>query len=706
MFSLHLGDSLEVLKSIKDNSIDSVVTDPPYGLAFMNKKWDCDVPSVELWREVLRVLKPGGHLLSFGGTRTYHRMVVSIEDAGFEIRDQLQWLYGSGFPKSHNISKSVAKINGDVLEVVGSGRSGSSSRAYQSEDKTTAGNYEITKANNEWDGWGTALKPAFEPLVYATKPLTGAYLLSSLVHECQLLLYAEIAKSLLRFNLSESTQQSIVQWSAGKSTLTRGALSEVTAMLQSESETNSSLNTVFSWLNTLEEIFQQGSTFTTEMESSLTIDLKTLNYLLSKNTQENIIQAETSQNGQTSNALPVANLFNGLSYKLNFILKPSAQEPVTSSDGPLKSLQAAATNNEPIVLARKPLEKGLTIAENVLKWGTGALNIDECRIEGVKPKGSGSSSSFVSKRRKDYSPEAVSKLGRFPANLILDETAAEMLDEQSGISKSTGGDGYKNSMFCGGKKTGGHGLGDVGGASRFFYVAKASKRERYVALTCSCKAVKPELWERQGLSQKDQTVITSQLKDICERQLKESLSSVTLLSGKNITANYLQECKSITLMETLETIELITCKWSHHLSIRESIQAVKKEMESGLSHALYAKLLSLLMLLIGIYPEKGGHYTGVAVHATLAELLRKSVCEGCGASPKAEGHPTQKPIKLMRYLCRLITPPNGTVLDPFTGSGSTGVAAIKEGFSFVGIEREKEYLEIAKRRINHAQQNI
>ncbi len=95
---LILGDSLQKLKDLPTNTVDAVITDPPYGLSFMGKKWDYDVPSVELWREVFRVMKPGAHLLSFGGTRTYHRMVVAIEDAGFEIRDQVMWIYGSGFP--------------------------------------------------------------------------------------------------------------------------------------------------------------------------------------------------------------------------------------------------------------------------------------------------------------------------------------------------------------------------------------------------------------------------------------------------------------------------------------------------------------------------------------------------------------------------------------------------------------------------------
>ena len=116
---IHVGDCIEVMKTMPENSVDSVVTDCPYGLAFMGKKWDYDVPSVDVWREAIRVLKPGGHLLCFGGTRTYHRIVVNIEDAGFEIRDQLQWLYGSGFPKSLDVSKAIDKAAGAEREVVG-----------------------------------------------------------------------------------------------------------------------------------------------------------------------------------------------------------------------------------------------------------------------------------------------------------------------------------------------------------------------------------------------------------------------------------------------------------------------------------------------------------------------------------------------------------------------------------------------------------
>lgn len=107
------GDCLEALKGMPDNSVDSIVTDPPYGLSFMNKKWDYDVPEQAIWEECLRVLKPGGHLLAFAGTRTQHRMAVRIEDAGFEIRDMIAWVYGSGFPKSLDVSKAIDKANGE-----------------------------------------------------------------------------------------------------------------------------------------------------------------------------------------------------------------------------------------------------------------------------------------------------------------------------------------------------------------------------------------------------------------------------------------------------------------------------------------------------------------------------------------------------------------------------------------------------------------
>jgi site-specific DNA-methyltransferase (adenine-specific) len=186
---LYHGDCLEVMSEIADNSVDSIVTDPPYGLSFMGKKWDYDVPSQEIWEECLRVLKPGGYLLSFAGTRTQHRMACRIEDAGFEIRDMIAWVYGSGFPKSLNISKAIDKMAGAEREVVGKVFRGDVEKAktsgvtmaaadanknnkaifgYGTEDITSP----ATDEAKQWDGWGTALKPAIEPITVARKPLS------------------------------------------------------------------------------------------------------------------------------------------------------------------------------------------------------------------------------------------------------------------------------------------------------------------------------------------------------------------------------------------------------------------------------------------------------------------------------------------------------------------------------------------------------
>ncbi|AXH68079.1 DNA methylase [Mycobacterium phage Target] len=151
---LRLGDCRDILTELEDASVDAILTDPPYELAFMGKKWDGSgiAFDVEMWEQCLRVLKPGGHLLAFGGSRTWHRLTVAIEDAGFEIRDSIAWLYGSGFPKSLDVSKAIDKAAGAEREV------------------------------RQWQGWGTALKPAFEPIVVARKPLVGTVAANVLEH--------------------------------------------------------------------------------------------------------------------------------------------------------------------------------------------------------------------------------------------------------------------------------------------------------------------------------------------------------------------------------------------------------------------------------------------------------------------------------------------------------------------------------------------
>lgn len=404
-YTLHLGDCLLVLKTFPDNSFDSVVTDPPYGLTankkggsgvaslnldnpygrsrigtgngaggFMGMKWDSDVPPVEVWAECLRVLKPGGYLLAFAGTRTQHRMAVRIEEAGFEIRDMIAWLYGSGFPKSRNIAQ---------MDMAG-------------EDA------------ERWAGWGTALKPALEPITVARKPLAG------------------------------------------------------------------------------------------------------------------------------------------------------------------------------------------TVAANVLEHGTGALNIDGCRIPS-EPMPPNTGAGGLPRRREDEQrgPGAVSQPhagGRWPANLIHDgsEEVVTLFPADAGQAAplaTRNSDKTRNSYGAFACSPDAHfSPHDAGGsAARFFYCAKASRRDRN---------------------------------------------------------------------EGCEHVERKPLHWS-----------------SG--------------------SQNPGSFQADGIDKT-----------------SQNNHPTVKPTDLMAYLVRLVTPPGGKVLDPFTGSGSTGKAAVREGFEFVGIEREAPYLAIAEARIAHELERV
>lgn len=177
-FKIINGNNLDVLDTLPDNYVDSIITDPPYELGFMGRKWDSTgiAYNVELWKKALRVLKPGGHLLAFGGSRTFHRIACAIEDAGFEIRDCIIWLYGSGFPKSMDVGLQVDKINGidNRTGEKAKGNQGGGINTFDDDNYVWQKEYEVREAKNEWKGWGTCLKPAFEPIIVARKPIGEA----------------------------------------------------------------------------------------------------------------------------------------------------------------------------------------------------------------------------------------------------------------------------------------------------------------------------------------------------------------------------------------------------------------------------------------------------------------------------------------------------------------------------------------------------
>jgi DNA modification methylase len=589
--TLHLGDCLDVLRTMPDCSVDAVVTDPPYGLAFMGKRWDYDVPSVEVWAECLRVLKPGGHLLAFAGTRTQHRMACRIEDAGFEIRDMIAWVYGSGFPKSLDVSKAIDKAAGAEREVVGSyhgatniGKASDGKRGYGCDGEFTGGTdttvhitAPATPEAQQWAGWGTALKPSIETVTWARKPFPPereqAKILGNLWKiEARLWLLSSASAAAQSSTSSQSEYGAAcatAQWTVDDATNTRAALRGLMDTWQCEMATHMSLSIVSSWRRTLEESSKPGSTSTTETESRLITDWKTLNCCLSQITPESIIQACSLPGGFNANASTAAQIFNASLASLQSTLTLSAIEPATWRALDDSQGEAVRPNLDPVVMARKPLAG--TVAANVLEHGTGALNVDGCRIEGkigvnYRAPGKGDigaggiyEGGYLGEwNNANPHPESVrhNAAGRWPANLIHDGS-----DEVTGLFPGAGSytgnperkDGTVNhgSAFFGAGLTGtGSSVRDSsrGSAARFFYTAKASKEER------------------QGV-----------------------------------------------------------------------------------------------------------------------------------------GHPTVKPLDLMAYLCRLVTPPGGIVLDPFMGSGTTIKAAVGEGFRAIGIERDPAYFAMAEHRMDGAQ---
>ena len=188
LVELYHGDCIEIMRTLPDSSVHAVITDPPYGLGFMGREWDDLPPGLDFATEALRVLKPGGHLVAFGGSRTWHRLAVAVEDAGFEIRDSIAWLYGSGFPKSLDVSKAIDKAAGVEVEkganfnVVGDSSSSNGGSKFRSDHPLYEKRAPATDAAREWQGWGTALKPAFEPIVVGRKPFAGTVAANVMEH--------------------------------------------------------------------------------------------------------------------------------------------------------------------------------------------------------------------------------------------------------------------------------------------------------------------------------------------------------------------------------------------------------------------------------------------------------------------------------------------------------------------------------------------
>lgn len=471
------ADCIEAMRAMSEASVDAICTDAPYGLGFMGKAWDDLPPGDEFAREALRVLKPGGHLLAFGGTRTSHRLTCAIEDAGFEIRDTIMWLYGSGFPKSLDVSKAIDKAAGaegrwrkeDHPGRAGVRRRNDTTSNFGQIDYGSEGNerhvYEPSSPEAErWQGWGTALKPAHEPIIVARKPLSG------------------------------------------------------------------------------------------------------------------------------------------------------------------------------------------TVAQTVLEHGTGALNVDGCRVGHTEGNlNRGGSFGGVFGNGGDVAA-ASDPSGRWPPNVALSHSASCL---PVGTRRVKGHKGYPN-----GPKGNRFSVGDEPDGSRtdvWQGHADPDGTEEVEAWECVEGCPVAEL-DRQSGELKSGALGPENVRRSPNRIYREGMSPV----GQAATSQrYAPNSGGASRFFYVA-------------------KASRRERNAGLEG----------------FEEQ---LTGVWGNGDPANLSDgKRITQG-----KANVHPTVKPIALMRWLVRLVTPPGGTVLDPFAGSGTTGIVCVLEGFDFIGIEREAEYAEIAEARIAH-----
>jgi DNA modification methylase len=595
-YTLHCGDNREVLRTMADASVDSIVCDPPYELGFMGKHWDSTgiAYDVTLWAECLRVLKPGGHLIAFGGSRTYHRMAVAIEDAGFEIRDQIQWIYGSGFPKSLAVDKAIDKQRDDREQVYAV-----TAWMRQARDNAGLSNADIDKAfgfNGMAGHWTSSASQPSVPTLDQIPPLLDLFglTLDDVPDDVRTLIWTLNGR----------------KGQPGEAWYQRTVVTEKREDMFGEYEVE---------------------------------DVRTMVDSKKARPGMPLQQNANHQVAITAPATDLAKQWQGW----GTALKPA---------------------HEPAVLARKPLTG--TVADNVTTWGVGAINVDGCRVGDAG--------------------------GRWPANVIFDEEAAQVLDGQSGHSVSS--PSAKNrtvidKYFKGKNSIATQNYTDSGGASRFFYVAKASKAEREAGLDCIC-TVKYNI-DRSilgGLSWKDVSTVVVQL-------LQKVTSELAMLkwhideSGENITAQYPSDSSFITSMEISRTTALKTCNLLMHSLTSESTVDANCEMASGSSHAKNVESLRAWILSITNGKMELAHGAVNVASTTLQQISESEPLQ------RNNVHSTVKPIALMRYLVRMVTPKGGIVLDPFTGSGSTGCAAVLEGCDFVGMDITPEYVEIAQKRI-------
>ena len=513
---IHQGDSAQILRQYPDNHFDSIITDPPYGIEFLGKDWDRNTGAIAIWQECLRVLKPGGYLLAFSAARTYHHLATNIESVGFEIRDQLMWIYASGFPKAQDIGKAIDKRNGMKLEKV----------EFSIDEMTKVEDF-IYKHNKTHK-------------IYRRLPnINGDRLAKSMESENY------------KNNLYEEVYEKNNEWSGWKTAL-----------------------------------------------------------------------------------------------------KPA---------------------HEPIVMARKPF-KGSTI-DNVLKHGTGALNIDASRIPFVDDKDVKSAQGFKGKQGtqvfENFNPEKTDK------KYANDETLG-MPNDQGRFPSNV--------------------LGEIPDYQKYFYCPKVTRRERHCGFeqdhipdplaNYSQGDVKNHpLWD-PSIGTNLQRLKHKILEHNRDLGKKDPLAHIPAPFG-DVKGAYQDGERFAAVHQRLQLGDSAPrgerrCSKDSYERWQQSIEYRKGGRPDPLAHIEKPFQVETQF---DIHKRQDGVKNAMIKQA---ENTTKNV---------GNNHPTVKPVALMRYLIQLVTPPNSTVLDPFTGSGSTGMAACELGHTFVGCELDPHYVRIANKRI-------
>lgn len=640
------GDCLDVMRRLAGEGVlvDSVVTDPPYELGFMGRAWDRSgiANQVETWKLVASVMKPGAHLVAFGGSRTFHRVACAIEDAGLEIRDTIMWLYGSGFSKVGMLKNRHPEL---WCKCDGEQATEHDLRSVQRAD--------LSAGEHSLDQCGEVLFPSLsqsgtqEHWSARTEPETG-----------------DGEQPGLEGRSIRRAGQGVCDGAGSRASESEGQRLCVRTHSGGRGDAGQAVGAGRGSAS-----HQPGSGRQPAGESE---GLRQPHRALDG--------GALRDGGRCPRCGGISRAFDGFGGSL----KPSF---------------------EPIILARKPLIG--TVAANVLKHGTGALNIDGCRIpaNGEPLNGGKTNPGYVGCRdgwRRPFQDDpaymadrarieadkvAVAEAaGRWPANLCHDGSP-EVLEAFARF-KTHGAGHARDAIVASDYDASSY---DTGTAARFFYSSKASARDR---ITRDVEEVTVEWISEQGPCRVRLQADTGQLpqRAIVASGSGDSSEWSTFLSGSNITA--LCRMASRSTIETQTSLTTASTTWN---SLIRSLTSgctvdVSCETASGGNHAgSAAPFILSATITLGETASLPG-----ASHALSGTQLKISV------SAKRHGHPTTKPVSLMRWLCRLVTPPGGLILDPFSGSGTTLQAAAEEGFRAIGIEREAEYVADIERRLAKA----